>query len=265
VFLLFVALFLAALVRTRDRRLWLLAVWCFGFWTVMALLGLGSLPSGRWIVNITNIRYWSPIFPALVMAAFASLFLLIPTSLPSVKGLTVTHAVAAVFVALALVPGVAQYRGCSATNLWPSDPIERWHDLRSWFATPEAQRYEVIWTDRNTGRYISAYASTPFGKQLWNGAVEWFGRRGTAVPDTLSETSLLLINKDEFRHRKALSELRTEWSPIFVTGDGAMVVLALKTAGAEPVENDTWWTLPRDRSASAAARICKMQPYSPTE
>jgi hypothetical protein len=265
VFVFFLAVFVAALVRTRDRRLWLLAAWCFGFWAVMALLGLGSLPSGRWIVNITNVRYWSPIFPALVMGAFASLLLLVPRSWPQVRGLTATHAAAAVFVALALVPGVVQYRRCSAMNVWPSDPIERWHDLRSWFATPEAQRYDVIWTDRNTGRYISAYASTTFGKQLWNGAVEWFGRRGTAVPATLSESSLLLINKDEFRHRKALSELRTEWSPVFVTADGGMVVLALKTAGGEPSENGTWWTLPEDRSASAAARTCKMQPYSPTE
>jgi hypothetical protein len=265
VFLFFVALFIAALVRTRDRRLWLFAAWCFGFWAVMALLGLGSLSSGRWIVNITNIRYWSPIFPALVMGGFASLFLLVPKSLPSVRGLTVTHAAAAFFVTLALVPGVVQYRRCAAMNVWPSDPIERWHDLRSWFATPEAQRYDVIWTDRNTGRYISAFSSTTFGKRLWSGAVEWFGRGGAAVPATRSEGSLLLINKDEFRYPKALSELRTDWSPVFVTSDGAMVVLALKSAGAEPVENETLWTLPKDRSQSAAARTCKMQPYSPTE
>jgi hypothetical protein len=265
VFLFFVALFVAALVRTRDRRLWLFAAWCFGFWAVMAVLGLGSLSSGRWIVNITNIRYWSPIFPALVMGAFASLFLLVPKSLPSVRGLTATHAAAAFVAALALVPGVVQYRRCAAENVWPSDPLERWHDLRSWLGTPEAQRYDVIWTDRNTARYISAFASTTFGMRLWGGAVEWFGRAGTAVPAARTETSLLLINKDQFRYAKTLDELRTGWSPVFVTADGVMVALALKTAAVESPENGTWWTLPEDRSASAAARTCKMQPYSPTE
>lgn len=265
VFLFFIALFVAALVRTRDRRLWFFAVWCFGFWAVMAILGLGSLSSGRWIVNITNVRYWSPIFPALVMGAFASLFLLVPKSLPSVRGLTMTHAAAAFFVALALIPGVVQYRHCAAKNVWPNDPLERWHDLRSWLGTPEAQRYDVIWTDRNTGRYISAFASTTFGTRLWGGAVEWFGRAGTAAPAARTETSLLLINKDHFRYAKTLGELRTKWSPVFVTADGLMVVLALKTAGVESAENGTWWTLPEDRSASAAARTCKMQPYSPTE
>jgi len=265
VFVLFFALFIAALVRTRDRRLWLFAAWCFGFWVVMALLGLGSLPSGRWIVNITNVRYWSPIFPALVMGAFASLYLLLPKSLPTFRGLTATHAAAAVFVALALAPGVAQYRRCSAMDVWPSAPIERWHDLRSWLATPEAQGYDVIWTDRNSGRYVSAFANTTFGRRLWSGGVEWFGRGGAEIPATPSVRSLVLINKDEFRYPKALSDLRADWSPVFVTSDGVMVLLAQKAAGAEATETDSWWTLPKAKGGSAAARSCKMQPYSPME
>jgi hypothetical protein len=264
VFLGLLGLFVLAIARVRDRRLWLFAAWFFSFWIVMAVLGLFTLPSGNWLVNISNVRYWSPIFPALVMGAFGGLLLLMPRSLPSFRGVTATHGVAVVLAALALAPGFAQYEHCAARDLWPSDPLARWHELRSWLGSPPAQNYDLIYTDGQTGRYILAYSSSTFGSRLWKGQVDGIGRAASGVPGSPSVTSLLLINKDEFRYPKVLERLRTAWTPVFVSGDGAMVMLAQKAVAAGPITAHDWWSLPEDLSSTADARTCKMQPLSPS-
>jgi 4-amino-4-deoxy-L-arabinose transferase-like glycosyltransferase len=264
VFLGLLGLFVLAIARVRDRRLCLFAAWFFSFWIVMAVLGLFTLPSGNWLVNISNVRYWSPIFPALVMGAFGGLLLVMPRSLPSFRGVTATHGVAVVLAALALAPGFAQYEHCAARDLWPSDPLARWHELRSWLGSPPAQNYDLIYTDGQTGQYISAYSSSTFGSRLWKGRVDGIGRAASGVPGSPSVTSLLLINKDEFRYPKALERLRTTWTPVFISGDGAMVMLAQKAVTAGPINAHDWWALPEDLSSTAAARTCKMQPLSPS-
>src|SRR5215211_5648034 len=92
-FLLLIAIFVVALGWVRERRLWLLALWFLSFWIFMAVLGLGTLSSGRWILNITNIRYWSPIFPPLVMGAFGGLALLVQKFKPTWRGIRLTPVV----------------------------------------------------------------------------------------------------------------------------------------------------------------------------
>jgi hypothetical protein len=114
---------------------------------LMAVLGLGSLPSGRWIINVSIIRYWYPIFPPLAMGAFAAIAVLIPKRLRIPGGITLVHAATVVLATLALAPGLIEFRQCEARKVWVNDPAERWYELRSWFATPEADRYGVIWTD----------------------------------------------------------------------------------------------------------------------
>src|SRR4029450_7898035 len=80
--LLLVAMFVVALVLLRHPRLWGLSVWCFGFWAAMVLLAMGELPSGKWIINVSNIRYWYPLFPALAMGGLGGLWLLIQRFAP---------------------------------------------------------------------------------------------------------------------------------------------------------------------------------------
>jgi hypothetical protein len=266
VFLLLIAIFLVALVGLRDRRLWLLAAWCFSFWAVMALLGLGSLPSGRWILNITNIRYWYPILPPLVMGAFAGAVLLVRRFAPTVRGVSLTYPVTAALVALALVPGVVEYRSCAATGDWASDSLESWHELRSWFATPDADRYGAVWTDVNTKRVLPAFTSGTFGESLWHGRVEKLfddRERIIAAPDP--RYSVILVNKDRFLSESSLSELRRGWSPIFVSDDGRLVVLAnaSEPIGAVAEEDEKWWTLPTDGGDERDSRTCRMRPYAP--
>jgi hypothetical protein len=249
-FLVMVALFVVALAWFRDRRLWVLASWCFIFWGLMTAIGVASLPSGRWILNVSNIRYWYPIFPALVMGAFGGISLLVRRFVPTHRGVLVTNVVTTALVVVTLIPGFAEFKSCSAKNVWRKDPAERWHELRAWLATPMADRYSVIWTDTKTQRLVPAFASTTFGDRLWHGRVERLrDRRPSIVPRTNPEHSLLLIHKDRFQRvssaRAKLNEVRAEWTPVFISDDGRMIVLAHEsTTSGEPMYADrAWWNL----------------------
>jgi hypothetical protein len=245
--LLLIALFLVALaLRHRDKRLWLLASWCFSFWILMAVLGLGSLPSGRWIINITIIRYWYPIFPPLAMGAFAALAVLIPRRLLIPGGISLVHAVTVGLATVVLVPGLIEFRQCEARHVWVNDPAQRWYELRSWFATAEADRYDVIWTDVKTHRLILAFTSSRFGDPLWEGAVRGLEReRGRIVPPPRRPASLILVNRGPSRTVTQLDEVRREWSPIFVSDDERMILLAPASAPTSEARApaEPWWSL----------------------
>jgi hypothetical protein len=254
--------YLVALAWFRDRRLWLFAPWLFLFWATMALLGLGSLPSGRWIVNITNIRYWYPVLPVLVMGGFAGLALIAGKYTHRIRGPRLSQGAAAVLAAVVVVvPGVADFRMCAATGVWRNDPIQRWHDLRTWLATSEAQRYTVLWTDSKTLRLVPAFTSTAFGRPLWHGTLEPFRETWPLVSKQTSDTTAILIHKDRVRHPKeTLQRFRADWAPVFMSADGNMVVLAHKPAsGGSVLDERQAWSLPTEKVKSAPS--CGLDPY----
>jgi hypothetical protein len=262
VFLLLIAIFLVALVWLRDRRLWLPAAWCFSFWAVMAVIGLGSLPSGRWILNITNIRYWYPLLPPLVIGAFVGASLLMRRFSPALRGVSLAHPLTIALAALALVPGVVEYRSCAATGAWASDSLESWHELRSWLGTPEAERYSAIWTDKNTARLVPAFANGTFGDSLWRGRAEkLFDYRDRVVGEPDPSSSLILVNRDRVSYGR-LGELRLDWSPVFVSEDEKLVVLAHESeTGQTDFVAPQSWSLPSDEESDS--RNCRMRPYAP--
>lgn len=262
VFLLLIAIFVLALaMRFRDTRLRVLAVWCFGFWIVMAVLGLGSLSSGRWIVNVTNIRYWYPILPALVMGAFGGLVLLAPKR-QLLRRISVAHALAIPLAALAVVPGALEFRSCAKTFGWANDPFSRWHELRSWLAMPEAQRYDVIWTDRKTRRLVPGFTRTTFGTPVWTGSVTIIDRRrGRFAYPHNPERSLILVHRDRLAPTtvRRLARRLDGWSPIFVSEDGDMVMLAYSAASPE-IGAGREWSMPLTRRPKAEPGTCGI-PY----
>jgi hypothetical protein len=252
------ALALAALAILRDRRLWLLAAWFLSFLVVMAVIGLGSFSSGHWVLNITNIRYWYPIFPPLVMGAFGGLWLLLR---PRLDGRVARLAVVGL-AAVALLPGLREFNGCDAREAWRNDPAKRWHELRSWFSTPEAARMDVVWTDRYTSRLLPAYTASTFGGDIWDGDIETLGSLGE-VPPTAG--SLLLVHKDRWGAwedgPEALEGLRDAWTPLFVTSDRRMVVLAPKAAVGVATAPGDWSDLWTGFVAAAPGGTCGRNPY----
>ena len=260
VFILLAALSLVALVLLRDRRLWLLAAWFLSFLVVMAVIGLGSFSSGHWVLNITNIRYWYPIFPPLVMGAFGGLWLLLRRRFDSPRGLRIAQLAAVALAAVVLLPGFREYSGCDDREAWRNDPATRWHELRSWFSTPEAARMSVVWTDRFTSRLLPAYTATTFGREVWNGEVETLESLGDVAP---AAGTLLLVHKDRWTAwedgPEALGGLRDEWSPLFVTSDQRMVVLG--AAGNGGTVGGDWWELWTGFVAAAPGGTCGRNPY----
>jgi 4-amino-4-deoxy-L-arabinose transferase-like glycosyltransferase len=260
VFILLAALSLVALVLLRDRRLWLLAAWFLSFLVVMAVIGLGSFSSGHWVLNITNIRYWYPIFPPLVMGAFGGLWLLLRRRLASPSGLRIAQLAAVALAAVVLLPGFREYSGCDDREAWRNDPATRWHELRSWFSTPEAARMNVVWTDRFTSRLLPAYTATTFGREIWNGEIETLESLGDVAP---AAGTLLLVHKDRWTAwedgPEALGGLRDEWSPLFVTSDQRMVVLG--AAANDAVADDAWSELWTGFVAAAPGGTCGRNPY----
>jgi hypothetical protein len=263
-FILLAALSLLALAYLRDRRLWLLAAWFLSFLVVMAVIGLGSFSSGHWVLNVTNIRYWYPIFPPLVMGAFGGLWLLLRGRFDGRHGLRIAQSASVVLAALVLLPGFREFSDCDAREAWRNDPAKRWHELREWFSTPEAGGMNVVWTDRYTSRLLPAYTASAFGRGIWDGDVETLSSLGDVPP---ADDVLLLVHKDRWGAwedgPEALEGLRDEWSPLFVTSDQRMVVLAPKEAagGTDPTAYGDWWSLWAGFVAAAPGGTCGRNPY----
>jgi hypothetical protein len=267
IMLLLVGIFVAGLVLIRDRRLWILGIWCFGFWAFMAAVGLLTLPSGRWVLNITNIRYWYPIFPPLAMGAFGSVVLLMRRWISGSRGGRAGQAAVVGLAALALAPGLVEFQNCAEKDVWRNDPAERWDELRSWFAGAEAERYDRVLTDGHTYRLLPAFVHSPFGQTLWDGNVRRFGGTSRIDPQANLDGTVILIHVDRFRWlpgaQRALDELRPEWSPVYQTGDGKMLVLAHEPAQADRTGGaDRWWDLSSYPVAAGVSRSgCGLSPY----
>jgi hypothetical protein len=268
-FLLLVAIFIVGLARLRDRRLWILGVWCFGFWLFMAVIGLGTLPSGRWILNITNIRYWYPMLPALVMGAFGTLVLVIRSVSPNRRAVLATQAVTVLLALLVLAPGFVEFRNCASAHPWRNDPGQRWNDLRDWFSRPEARQYDRVLTDFQTFRLLPAFIRTTFGHPVWPGSVKKFTLSGRGIsPRKEAEHTLILIHIDRFRFlpgaQQRLNELRRDWAPVFKSQDGRMIILANRsvTEGEAFEAQRQWWNLAAYPSAERP-RYCGLSPYEP--
>jgi hypothetical protein len=261
-----VAVFVVAAVWLRDWRLWFLATWCFGFWAVMVLFGWLKLPSGRWIINVTNIRYWYPMFPALAMGAFGGGYLLIRRLMPSVRGSLVAQAAVVVLALATLIPGFFEFKQCEAKDVWRNDPRARWDDLRAWFGSEQAQQFNVVYTNKLTTWLLPAFIRTTFGERLWPGAIQEFPHPPQRLvgEDDLEHT-LVLVNKDQYRAslvrgRDPFVALRGDWSPVFFSDDGLMVVLAYTPNASEDAGRPGWLEV----SPRASTRDgCGLSPYEP--
>jgi hypothetical protein len=228
VFLLLLTIFVLGLLRVRDRRLWLLGTWFFSFSAVMVAFGLWGVPSGGLIVNVTNIRYWYPAFPALVMGAVGSSALLAQRYSPSRRAALLTYGVTAALTASVLVGGTVEFTRCAARDVWRNEPVRPWHELRSWLATAEGRRYGMVWSDPVTARLVLIYSHSTFGERLWHGDSGALAYdRPRIVPASQLRRSLILVHKPRSGGRRnRLARVGREWSPLFVSHDGLMILLA---------------------------------------
>jgi hypothetical protein len=140
----------------------------------------------------------------------------------------------------------------------------RWHELRSWFASPAARQYRVVWTDGQTKRLVPIYISTNFGRTVWPGNVRMFSLREPIAPKTDPANTLILVHKARLRtlsseSQTRLDELRGSWSPVFVSDDGEMALLAHRPGGT--AAGGDWWDLSDPPPRRARPGRCGRSPY----
>jgi hypothetical protein len=271
-FLLLIVVLVAGLALVRDRRFWLFAGWCASFWAIMTLIGIGELPGGGWILNVTNVRYWYPFLPALGMGASAAIWLLVQRWIPGPRGALFAPA-AVLALSLALVtPGLAEFKSCTDRKTEINNPVLRWHELRSWLRTPSAERFGAVWTDGTTQRILPVYLATTFGQRVWHGDVETFAGRGLVPPAPERMRTLVLVQQRQGPLRRGkrgpeavpgFNELRREWSPVFMSSDGVLVLLAHNNSATTATTRlpTRWWELSTP-TRRVAPGTCGRNPYT---
>jgi hypothetical protein len=268
-YLLLIVVFAVAVVLVRDRRLWMFGAWFVSFWAIMVVIGLGELESGRWILNVTNVRYWYPVLPALVMGSLGGAWLLLQRWSPSLRGAALAPTIVLVVGLAVVAPGVAEFKRCADRKEGLNDPAQRWGEVRAWFATPAAERFDAVWTDATTQRLLPVYVATTFGERVWHGEVEKLaGARGQIAAGADLSRALIFLQRDRFRTEvrrplRRLEELRRGWSPVFVSSDGLMVLLAHRSAAtAQAAQADVaWWELPNP-PRRVPPGTCGRNPYT---
>jgi len=252
--------FAVALAMVRHPGLVLLGIWLFGFWAVMTITGLVTLPSGLWVINVTNVRYWYPILPPLVLGGFGGLWLLLERMRVPAFGLRL--AVVPALAVAAFTSGTLEFARCADRGVWRNDPKDRWYELRSWFASGEADQYDILRTDEYTGGIVPAFLATRFGQSAWHGGIDRFSSVSTIEPTGRDARTLILVDKPRISSPAAedsLRDLSVAWSPVFASTDGALVILAHDAPGA--AEPRPWWTFSSAHRSVSQTGECGVTPY----
>jgi hypothetical protein len=171
-------LLLAALAGAlvRPRRLGVFGLWILLMWVPLTLLG-GVLDPSAPKLRIQLIRYWFPLFPALVLGGLVALWLLgshiggraaardrDAARVPAAR-------VPAGLVPAAVVAVVASASLVLAAGNWGLDPTvtrgaSDMRALRGWLGE-HAGGVRAIWTDGSTRHVLQVYREGPFGGQAW--------------------------------------------------------------------------------------------------
>jgi hypothetical protein len=261
-----ICVLLVGLLWIRDRRLWVFGAWFLTVVTTLALLVLLPLSTGEPLVKGSNVRYWYPAFPPLVMGAFGTLALLARRYAPCGRAVAVGASVATLVALGVIVPGTLEFRSCAAKDVWQNDPGTAWDDLRKWLATAEAQRFSALRTDAPSSRLVPAFQRTMLGSVLWPGQAIGFPTQKFLDPSDRS--MLILVHKDRFVRdlpdaEERLRRLSRTWRPAFVSRDGDILVLRPSIPARDASEAGSDWTsltsLPD--GASAGSGECGVAPY----
>jgi hypothetical protein len=114
---------------------------------------------------------------------------------------------------------------------------------------------------------VPAYLATPFGSKTWDGDVRTLSLRSPIPPSAETDGDLILVHKARLRALRSraqprLNELRREWSPVFATDDGEMILLARRSESvAESGLAARWWDLSTADLARAEPGVCGRSPY----
>lgn len=159
----------------RPRRVGLLLGWVLALYVPLTLLG-GVLDPAHPRLRLQLVRYWFPVFPALLLGGLGTVWLVTRwcarrrrspeqvTALARAAG-----AVAgAVVLVLAAVPVVASYRSWSSDPWYRANGATQLEAFRSWLHE-DGGAVRRIWTDSRTAMVLPLFLTGPFGGWQWRG------------------------------------------------------------------------------------------------
>ncbi|MDQ1697933.1 MAG: hypothetical protein QOJ03_3286 [Frankiaceae bacterium] len=252
--------FVLALLIVRDRRLTLLGIWFFSYWAIMIVFALVRNSHGDPLVNVGNVRYWAPLLPPMVMGGIGGAALLIRGREPGLRRVRFAQAAALALAAVTVIPGSVEFSSCASHDIWRNEPQQRWVEVRSWLQTSTAQHYDLMWAANPSRRLLTVFTRSTFGHRLWPGQVQPIPRLGTPTP-TQDPASLVLVDWRRDSARRVADLRRNAWTPIFVTRDGVIAVLAQSGQGrpVSAADEVRWMSAigPRDLTPGS----CGLSPY----
>ncbi|MDN3359841.1 glycosyltransferase family 39 protein [Actinomadura sp. DC4] len=149
-----------------ERRAGVFALWVMLLWVPLTLAG-GVLDPGRPKLRLQLLRYWYPLFPALVLGGVAALWLAaralrLPDRRRAVAATAVVSCVAVATASLAVAgrPGMPGWAGSDRVR---SDALP---EFRSWLARSDAR---TVWVDTKLFRILPIYFVTSTGHRIWHG------------------------------------------------------------------------------------------------
>jgi hypothetical protein len=200
------------------------------------------------------------------MGGLGGLWLLVRRFAPPCRALLAAQLAVVLAAALILLPGIAEFRSCSSKNIWRNDPMSRWHELRSWLKSAQAGSYGQIVTDRATRtEFDPVYLSAPFGGRVWEGDVSTWSKSRARIEPNGAEDSLILLNRREVSSLpgglQKIQSLLTTWAPVFVSDDGALVVLAHRPVVPSAGLPAPWWEREREEATPVPSE-CGINPIT---
>jgi hypothetical protein len=227
---LLLAAFAGALIR--PRRLGVFGLWIVLMWVPLTLLG-GVLDPGAPKLRIQLIRYWFPIFPALVLGGLAALWLLAA----HLAGRFAERDRAA--RAAALVPGAAVALVASASLVlaagnWARDPtVTRgaadMRAFRAWLADNDAG-VRAVWADGSTRHILRVFQQGPFGGRAWEPQLLRLPQGGQGLApgdvvvlfDAAQGTICGLCRRSAARALGGVARPAPTWQEVYATRDGVL-------------------------------------------
>lgn len=229
---------------TRDRRLALTLVWFLALWVPLTLLS-GVLDPSDPAFDWGHLpRYWTPVFPPLLIGALGAGTLLLRGVRPDAGGgpglaprrgarttgradmpvsagaATGTAVLVAVLAAAYLVPAVGAIGTVRRDRAW--------NELRTWLASrPDLP---LLWTDSYTAQTLRFYTRSPLGRPLWRGRVKTFRARRHRLPSAVRGGPLLHSRQGA----RVPPSRAAGWRPLWRSSDGTTLSIWIRPAAPAP-------------------------------
>jgi dolichyl-phosphate-mannose-protein mannosyltransferase len=173
-FLGLLALNVAGLAITRDRRLALTLAWFLALWAPLTVLS-GVLNPHEITLRGWLVRYWFAVFPALLAGGLGAVALLagrLPRAALRPAGRRIAGGLIAALAAVYLVVAVRTVPGL------PRDTA--WSELRGWLKG--RGDIPVIWSDHRLAQTLTFYTRSVWGDPLWRGQIRSFPHETRELP-----------------------------------------------------------------------------------